>query len=184
MPDVLLNNDSKVTTPSSFLATGVGRRKEAIAQVSLFAGKGLFLINNLSAHAYLQQNPKSIKAIDSPLNHLLVEFSSHANFLQKIDIVVKVRGGGLVGQADAIKLGLSRAFSLTFKDQKQTSLTDLNSINLQPSDTSNPELTIKNTKNYRQVLKDKDCLSRDARVKERRKYGLKKARKASQYHKR
>ena len=78
--------------------------------------------------------------------------------IDQIDIIIKVKGGGLIGQAEAIKLGVARAFCLIEK--------------------SNPSLLI------RKLLKTKGYLTQDSRVKERQKYGLKKARKASQYHKR
>jgi small subunit ribosomal protein S9 len=71
-----------------------------------------------------------------------------------------VQGGGLIGQAEAMKLGIARAIC---------QIENISEENL-------PFL--------KKSLKDKGCLTVDARVKERRKYGLKKARKASQYHKR
>jgi small subunit ribosomal protein S9 len=77
--------------------------------------------------------------------------------IDQIDTLVKVEGGGLIGQAEAIKLGIARAIS--------------EFVGLERSD-------------VRKTLKDKGYLTIDARIKERRKYGLKKARKASQYHKR
>jgi small subunit ribosomal protein S9 len=157
------------------LARGVGRRKEAIAQVQIVPGTGQFLINGIPAATYLQQNPRSILSLDAPMKLLRTEPVSDGSSLEKIptlgglsdkaqessfnnsfsnfDTIVKVRGGGLVGQADAIKLGIAIALC-QFKEE------------------------------YRKSLKDKGYLTQDARVKERRKYGLKKARKASQYHKR
>jgi small subunit ribosomal protein S9 len=166
------------------LARGVGRRKEAVAQVQIVKGTGLFLINNIPVQQYLHNNTCSILSVKAPLNILnAVSGSSQTNeltsdqnsnetgidlTLQKensslalIDTIVKVKGGGLVGQAEAIKLGLARAIcSLTISD----------------SITSQDEV--------RKLLKDKGYLTQDSRVKERRKYGLKKARKATQYNKR
>jgi small subunit ribosomal protein S9 len=81
--------------------------------------------------------------------------------LETIDTIVKVKGGGLSGQAEAIKLGLARA---------------LCSLTTTETGTSQEEI--------RKQLKDKGYLTQDSRVKERRKYGLKKARKATQYNKR
>nr|AYQ94243.1 ribosomal protein S9 [Chaetopeltis orbicularis] len=155
------------------LARGVGRRKEAIAQVHIVPGTGQFLINGIPATTYLQQNPRSILSIDAPIKLFRPEPALDGSSLEKMsplgsisdkeqpttfnndsfDTIVKVRGGGLVGQADAIKLGVAIALC-QFKEE------------------------------YRKSLKDKGYLTQDARVKERRKYGLKKARKASQYHKR
>jgi len=76
----------------------------------------------------------------------------------EIDIIVKVKGGGLIGQAEAIKLAVARAFCIMENVHGGASL--------------------------RKILKTKGYLTQDSRVKERKKYGLKKARKASQYHKR
>lgn len=75
-----------------------------------------------------------------------------------IDVIIKVKGGGLIGQAEAIKLGVARAFCIMENSYGGSIL--------------------------RKILKTKGYLTQDSRVKERRKYGLKKARKASQYHKR
>jgi small subunit ribosomal protein S9 len=141
------------------LAQAVGRRKEAVAQVVLRKGTGEFLINNKPAEQYLQNNSCSILAIKAPFEVLQnIEGQIKQDL---IDTVVKVEGGGLIGQAEAIKLGVARAVCL-LGQQSDNSL----------------EILVKKS------LKDKGFLSVDARVKERRKYGLKKARKASQYHKR
>ena len=78
--------------------------------------------------------------------------------LDEIDVIIKVKGGGLIGQAEAIKLGIARAFCIIQATLAGGML--------------------------RKILKTKGYLTQDSRVKERRKYGLKKARKASQYHKR
>ncbi len=166
------------------LARGVGRRKEAVAQVQIVKGTGLFLINNIPVQQYLHNNTCSILSVKAPLNILnAVSIGSQTNQLTldpnsneatsnltlqnenasfaEMDTIVKVKGGGLVGQAEAIKLGLARAIcSLTTSD----------------SVTSQDEV--------RKQLKDKGYLTQDSRVKERRKYGLKKARKATQYNKR
>lgn len=139
------------------LAMAVGRRKEAVAQVQLIRGTGEFLINNKPAHIYLNNNSCSLFALKEP-------FQVFQNFevvpqSTEIDTLVKVQGGGLIGQAEAIKLGIARAICQI--DENLETLPVL-----------------------KKSLKDKGYLTVDARVKERRKYGLKKARKASQYHKR
>lgn len=138
------------------LATAVGRRKEAVAQVQLVRGTGEFQINNKSAPIYLNNNSCSLLALKEPFQ-VFEEAFPEAN---QIDTIVKVQGGGLVGQAEAIKLGIARAIC---------QIENIGEENM-------PFL--------KKSLKDKGCLTVDARVKERRKYGLKKARKASQYHKR
>nr|WNK75932.1 ribosomal protein S9 [Scenedesmaceae sp. YH-2023b] len=140
------------------LATAVGRRKEAVAQVQLLRGTGEFIINNKPANIYLNNNSCSLLALKAPFNVLQnLEILIESN---QIDTFVKVQGGGLIGQAEAIKLGIARAIC-------QFEL-----------------LTTENNTAVKKSFKDKGYLTIDARVKERRKYGLKKARKASQYHKR
>lgn len=140
------------------LATAVGRRKEAVAQVQLIRGNGDFIINNKPANIYLNNNACSLLALKAPFNVLQnLEILTESN---QIDTLVKVQGGGLIGQAEAIKLGVARAIcQLELLNEENNGL-------------------------VKKSLKDKGYLTIDARVKERRKYGLKKARKASQYHKR
>nr|WVD56107.1 ribosomal protein S9 [Tetradesmus arenicola] len=147
------------TEKKEILATAVGRRKEAVAQVQLIRGTGEFIINNKSANVYLNNNSCSLLALKAPFNVLQnLEILTESN---QIDTIVKVQGGGLIGQAEAIKLGVARALC-------------------QIDESSGSE-----TKGLiRKSFKDQGYLTIDARVKERRKYGLKKARKASQYHKR
>jgi len=143
---------------SEILATAVGRRKEAVAQIVLIRGSGKFVINNKPANFYLNNNSCSLLALKAPFNVLEnLEIFPESN---KIDTIVKVQGGGLIGQTEAIKLGVARAIC---------QLKDLNEEN---------NIVVKKS------FKNKGYLTIDARVKERRKYGLKKARKASQYHKR
>ena len=134
---------------SQKLYKGIGRRKEAVAQVQLVVGSGQFIINGLPANLYLQEDPRSILAIDAPFKQLHADHSADKDSLQTLDTIVKVQGGGKIGQANAIKLGVARA------------LCDFNG-------------------EYRKSLKDSGFLTQDSRIKERRKYGLKKARKASQ----
>ena len=153
------------------LARAVGRRKEAVAQVQIVRGTGQFIINNKIAHEYLHNNSCSLLSVKAPFNaldktELIVNESKSLN-LETFDTIVKVKGGGLIGQAEAIKLGVARA------------LCDIESISLSGNPT---EINIQTE--IRKQLKTKGYLTQDSRVKERRKYGLKKARKASQYHKR
>jgi small subunit ribosomal protein S9 len=146
------------TEKKEILATAVGRRKEAVAQVQLIRGTGEFIINNKSANVYLNNNYCSLFALKAPFHVLQnLEILTESN---QIDTIVKVEGGGLIGQAEAIKLGVARA---------------LCQIEVSNSETTGV---------IRKSFKDQGYLTIDARVKERRKYGLKKARKASQYHKR
>jgi small subunit ribosomal protein S9 len=130
---------------NQLLSQAIGRRKCAIANVSLFRGQGNFLVNDQIAENYFQYNLTYLKDIKSPLKKL--------EFDNEYQVIVKVFGGGLTGQASAIRLGIARA---------------LCKINL----------------DNRPILKSEGFLTSDSRVKERKKYGLKKARKASQYSKR
>nr|YP_009297109.1 ribosomal protein S9 [Ceramium japonicum]AOM66452.1 ribosomal protein S9 [Ceramium japonicum] len=135
----ILSNKNNITY------CGTGRRKTSVAQVKLVPGSGKLIINGLPGESYLQFSPNYLRISCLPLNIL--------GLSQEYDIYVKAEGGGLTGQADAIRLGLARALC-----------------------TINPE--------NRVILKAEGLLTRDARVKERKKYGLRKARKAPQYSKR
>jgi len=82
---------------------GTGRRKEAIARVRLIPGKGRVVINGHSMDEYLQFR----KTLQIPVMQPIVA----AGLEEKYDIIVRAHGGGLAGQADAIKLGIARALS-------------------------------------------------------------------------
>lgn len=123
---------------------GLGRRKCAIAQVRLFPGEGDIIVNGLSSKDYFGREALEI-AVREPL--------VTADALGRFNVVVKVIGGGMSGQAGAVRLGIARA--------------------LVKSDEAN-----------RKPLRERGLLTRDARVKERKKPGLKRARKAPQYTKR
>jgi small subunit ribosomal protein S9 len=124
---------------------GTGRRKSAIARVRLVPGTGQLVINKRPGDDYLQFNPTYLMTTKAPLEVLGLE--------NDYDILVNVKGGGLTGQADAIRMGVARAL-----------------CQLAPEN--------------RKPLKVEGYLTRDPRCKERRKYGLKKARKAPQFSKR
>ena len=124
---------------------GLGRRKEAVARVFLVPGNGNLIINKISGEKYLQYNTNYLDTIWSCLKKLNLE--------NTLDIIAVVKGGGLKGQTEAIKLGVARL------------VCNINSQN-------------------RIILKPLGFLTRDARIKERKKYGLRKARKAPQYSKR
>lgn len=127
------------------ISYGIGRRKQAIAQVILKPGTGKLTINEKSGTLYLQDNSQYIQKINNPFLILGIE--------NNYDINIKTRGGGLTGQTDAITLGIARAL-------------------------------VKLASDNRGILKKAGLLTRDSRIKERKKYGLKKARKASQFSKR
>ena len=121
-----------------------GRRKKAIAQVRLKAGKGNLIINKKTAEDYFSRKLHS-KIIREPLEKV--------DFLDRFDVEAKVKGGGLNGQAEAIRLGISRALLKI-----------------------NPEL--------KGTLKKAGLLTRDPRMKERKKPGLTGARARHQIPKR
>ena len=124
---------------------GTGRRKSAIARVRLVPGSGQLTVNGKPGEVYFNRIPSYLQVIMTPLETL--------GFESDYDILVNAHGGGLTGQADAVKLGVARA--LCQQDP-----------------------------NNRQPLKTEGYLTRDPRAKERKKYGLHKARKAPQFSKR
>ncbi len=124
---------------------GLGRRKSATARVRLYKGKGEITINDKPALEYLSGNKSYLAEITDPL--ALAEKQNDYN------VSIRVAGGGLAGQVDAIKLALSKALT--------TEMTDL-----------------------RPVLKKAGFLKRDPREKERKKYGLRSARRKEQFSKR
>ena len=122
-----------------------GRRKEAIARVRLVPGSGQYRINGRSLEDYFP-NKLHQQTINEPFETAAV--------MGSYDVIAKIVGGGVTGQAGALRLGIARA---------------LNAVDAEAS---------------RPALKKAGLLTRDARVKERKKAGLKKARKAPQYSKR
>ena len=132
-------------TASTIEYRGTGRRKCAVAQVKLVPGTGQLTINGRPGVPYLQYNPAYLWAVQGALDTLGLE--------HKYYTIVKTKGGGLTGQAEAIKLGMARALCTI--------------------DTS-----------HRHPLKTEGYLTRNPLRKERKKYGLKKARKAPQFSKR
>lgn len=130
---------------NKIIYSGTGRRKTSVARVQLIPGSGKLIINGLPGELYLQFSPNYLRISCTPLSILGLD--------KEYDVYVKATGGGLTGQADAIRLGLARALCHI-----------------------NPE--------NRFMLKSEGMLRRDSRIKERKKYGLRKARKAPQYSKR
>lgn len=123
---------------------GTGRRKHSVARVRVYNGTGKITINGRDIDDYFGLETLKL-IVRQPM--------TLTDTLGKFDIVCTVTGGGVTGQAGAIRHGLSRALLLF-----------------------NPEL--------RATLKAAGMLTRDPRMKERKKYGLKKARRASQFSKR
>ena len=123
---------------------GTGRRKTAVARVRLVPGNGRIVINGRELDAYF-----GLKTLELIVKQPL----ELTDTLGKYDVLANVAGGGISGQAGAVRHGISRA---------------LLRVDLE----------------FRPALKKAGLLTRDSREKERRKYGLKKARKASQFSKR
>ena len=147
----LLNFRKKMNSQKKSGIYGLGRRKTSTATIVLLPNQkgdsdSLFEVNGRLGEQYFQSNFNYLHEIQGPLRKV--------DLLNQYKIIAKVKGGGLTGQADAIKLAIARA------------LCELENSN------------------FRSTLKIERYLSRDARIKERRKYGLKKARKASQSSKR
>ncbi|OGV25781.1 MAG: 30S ribosomal protein S9 [Legionellales bacterium RIFCSPHIGHO2_12_FULL_37_14] len=135
---------------------GTGRRKSSVARVFLRPGKGQMLINKKSIEDYFGRETARM-IIRQPLET--------TEMLDKFDVYATVVGGGISGQAGAIRLGIARA--LVAYDEK-----DL------------PEDAEPNPESYRRRLRARGLLTRDARRVERKKVGLHKARRATQYSKR
>jgi small subunit ribosomal protein S9 len=123
----------------------IGRRKESTARVRLMDGSGTFTVNEKEATVYFPRL--------GDLQDVLRAFEAVGQDANKYDISVKVNGGGVTGQTEAVRLGVSRALVLINGD-------------------------------WTSALRKRGLLTRDARVKERKKPGLKKARKAPTYTKR
>ena len=120
---------------------GTGRRKSSVARVYLTPGTGIITIGNKSLEEYLPEETLRM-VVKSPL--------VLTNTLEQFDVYINVYGGGLTGQAGAMRHGISRALLEAGED-------------------------------YRPVLKAAGFLTRDPRTKERKKYGLKGARRAPQF---
>ena len=125
-------------------ALATGRRKEAIARVRIAPGSGQWRINDRTLDDFFP-NKVHQQLISEPFVSLGAD--------NQFDVVARITGGGVTGQAGALRLGIARALILVDPENRPT-------------------------------LKRAGFLTRDPRVKERKKYGLKKARKAPQYSKR
>jgi len=124
--------------------TAVGRRKEAVARVILVSGTGVIKVNGRKFENYFSRETDRL---------IIKQLLELANVLNKFDISARVVGGGLSGQAGAMRLGIARAITIADETLKPT-------------------------------LRKEDMLRRDPRMKERKKYGQKGARKRFQWTKR
>ncbi len=123
---------------------GTGRRKSSIARVVLVPGTGKIRVNGKDPEEYFSVKSSLIE-VYKPLKA--------TNLAERFDVSINVEGGGVSGQADAVKLGIARAI-------------------------------LKYDESLKAALKAEGLLTRDAREKERKKYGLHSARKDRQYRKR
>ncbi len=126
-------------------SAATGRRKEAVARVRLVPGTGVWTVNGRTLDSYFPN-----KLHQQVVNEPFVTTQMEGRF----DVIARIHGGGITGQAGALRLGVARA---------------LNAVDLEA---------------HRALLKKAGLLTRDARVIERKKAGLKKARKAPQFSKR
>jgi len=133
-----------VATTAGEMTRATGRRKESVARVRLVPGTGQFQINGRTLEDYF---PRPV------LRMVVTEPLRITSTSERFDVLATLEGGGMSGQAGALRHGIARALTIV-----------------------DPTL--------RTDLKRRGLLTRDARAKERRKYGLKKARKAPQYSKR
>lgn len=123
---------------------GTGRRKESVARVRIYPGEGAVTVNDRTLDQYFPNRRHRIEVL-APLVHLELK--------DKYDVVAKLEGGGVSGQAGALRLGIARAL-------------------------------MEEDESLRGELKKSGFLTRDSRIKERKKYGLKSARKKPQFSKR
>jgi small subunit ribosomal protein S9 len=123
---------------------GTGRRKTAVARVRIRPGEGKITVNERTLDEYFYRS-RARQAVLAPL--------IHTGTRDQVDVIIRVGGGGIIGQADACKLGIARA---------------LKKFNAE----------------FEESLRDSGLLTRDGRMKERKKYGLRGARRGTQFSKR
>jgi small subunit ribosomal protein S9 len=126
-------------------AGATGRRKEAVARVRIVPGTGEYTVNGRTLDSYFP-NKLHQQIVNEPFTELQLE--------GRFDVIARIHGGGIAGQAGALRLGIARSLNAVDEDAN------------------------------RATLKKAGLLTRDARAVERKKAGLKKARKASQFSKR
>jgi len=123
---------------------GTGRRKASVARVRLRPGEGRFSINRRPLEEYFR-NIQQQQSVVAPLEQ--------TGYRNQVDVIIRVAGGGITGQADACKLGIARALKKLNEELEER-------------------------------LRDSGMLTRDGRMKERKKYGLRGARRGTQFSKR
>ena len=133
-----------MTTTMTTDFTGTGRRKSSVARVRIREGSGDILINGREAKEFFPRLQDQLDIVE-PMKALELE--------GRYDVIVLVNGGGLTGQAGAVRMGLARAL-------------------------------VSITEDHRHVLHEAGLLTRDSRMKERKKFGLRGARRGCQFSKR
>ena len=139
------SSDAPLRAATIAPAAATGRRKEAVARVRIVPGTGQWTVNGRALDSYFP-NKLHQQVVNEPFVTTQLE--------GRFDVVARIHGGGITGQAGALRLGVARA---------------LNAVDVEAN---------------RALLKSAGLLTRDARVIERKKAGLKKARKAPQFSKR
>jgi small subunit ribosomal protein S9 len=179
---------------------GTGRRKTAVARVRVSEGKGVITVNERPLADYFSEE-KDRGAVAAPL---IV-----TDQLTRVDVTVRVTGGGFTGQADAIKQGLARAVKTMFSPKNEQKSVTRNHVTMikgykaqvkeapkavdpnapspvVPVAGATPVMTVPDDPAAGMVkkLRDSGFLTRDSRMKERKKYGLRGARRGTQFSKR
>lgn len=178
---------------------GTGRRKTAVARVRVSEGKGTITINERPLADYFTEE-KDRGAVAAPL---IV-----TDQLTRVDVIIRVNGGGFTGQADAIKQGLARAVKTMFSPKSEQKIITRNHVTMvkgykaqvkevpkaidpNAAPTAVPVLGVPvmalpddPAAGMVKKLRDSGFLTRDSRMKERKKYGLRGARRGTQFSKR
>ena len=172
---------------------GTGRRKTAVARVRLSEGKGAVTINGRPLDNYFTED-KDRAAVLGPLRA--------TDLAARLDVIVKAHGGGITGQADAIKQGVARAIKVMFAppaERKAFTFGNVTAVrsrkvqekNAAPAPAAAPAPSADGTPAVEDAtvgivkkLRDGKFLTRDSRMKERKKYGLRGARRGTQFSKR
>ncbi|CAN5131551.1 30S ribosomal protein S9 [soil metagenome] len=167
---------------------GTGRRKTAVARVRVSEGKGTVTVNGRPLENYFSEEKDRASAM-GPLNA--------TELAPKVDVLVKAHGGGITGQADAVRQGVARAILVMFSapaDRKSVTVGNVTCVRSRkvevkagaaPAPDAKPAESGDETSNgIVKKLRDGKFLTRDSRMKERKKYGLRGARRGTQFSKR
>lgn len=167
---------------------GTGRRKTAVARVRLSEGTGQIAINERTLDHYFTEE-KDRAAVLGPLRV--------TDLVSRMDLTIRVHGGGITGQADAIKQGLARAIKTMFSPAAERRSVTRNHVTMirgykapvksgtPAADGTAPAAPLDETASGMiQKLRESKFLTRDSRMKERKKYGLRGARRGTQFSKR